>query len=106
MSPLCMWLVIRGRMIFGTKELDGLAAIFNSQLPDETGMSQLGLILIKELREARIALVEAAIPLEALLMVSEISGRHHDMSLEMQESVAHAVKSIRAVFTPNTRERK
>lgn len=90
-------------MLLGTMELNELAATFRERLPDDTGVAQLGLLLIHDLRAARRALVEAAIPLE--VMAGQIAARpYREIAPEVQDGILNAVAHVRAAVTPTPPE--
>jgi hypothetical protein len=90
--------------MFTQKLLDDLDRICRDKLsePDETGMTQLMLLLVAEVRSGRRALVEAAIPLEVL--AGQIRDKAYtELTPEFQTSIIDATIAIhKALETHDT----
>ena len=84
--------------MFSETHLIELEKSFRERLPDSTGMAQLGILLISEVRNNRAALVDAAFPLETLAdqirnkPYTELSPKFQDQVLDVVEKVEQALE--------------
>lgn len=84
--------------MFSETHLIELEKSFRERLPDSTGMAQLGILLISEVRNNRAALVDAAFPLETLAdqirnkPYTELSPKFQDQVLDIVEKVEQALE--------------
>jgi len=94
-------------MFFSEAQLLELDRVFRERLPDDTGMAQLGILLISDIRKGRIALSAANKPLEALAdqmktrPFSEITEGVQDQLLIAVHEVEAALDSHKCTRPPN-----
>jgi hypothetical protein len=81
-------------------QLFDLERTFRDRLPDDTGMAQLGILLIGEVRKGRVALVAAAIPLEVLAGQIRVKP-YTELSSSLQDGLLAAVENIEGALESN-----